>query len=370
MAKPRIAFISNHPAPYRDPFLGLVTQRDDIQVDVFSLFEEDTGHSFWELESPPYVNTVLVREPRPPKWKTLCMLLKRFVFSSYDCVCWPGFLVDYLTVCMFIQAVLGKAYVISADTVSQKPISKLAFWVKRFIVRHAKFVFVPGVASKRFFMEAFGIGEDQVCLGAYALDGIAIEKEVLSRREQKEKLRAQYNISAEEQVFLMVANMIRTRHYPITTEAFGDVCKKYPKARFIIVGRGPDLEKMEARAKSCPQLTVLPGVSFDEMLNLYAIADVYVHGGTEPASTALVIGAISHLPLLSSNAVGCSWDCLVHEKSGHLISDYLSVDNWKEGFAFFLENKALWEEYGLNARELSRKLDVEQTVAQFVDMFK
>lgn len=365
-----IAFISNHPAPYRDPFLNLIVKREDIKVDVFSLFDEDTAHAFWNITKPQYNNIVLVHKPRPPKWKITWMLLKKFVFSSYDCVCWPGFLLSYLTICMFVQALLKKEYVICADTVSQKPISKFAFWVKKFIVRRAKFVFVPGLASKKYFMETFGLSEDKVCLGTYALDGNAIEKEVLSRREQMAQLRAKYNIPMGSPVFLMIANMIKTRHYPITTEAFSKVCKKHPDARFVIVGRGPDLEVMEQKSKEFPQLIVLPGVSFDEMLNLYAFSNIYVHGGIEPASTALVIGAISNLPLLSSNAVGCSWDCLQHKQSGYCVPNYLSVEDWEKGFLYFLENLSASKEYGIKARALSRSLDVEKIISEFIGKFK
>ena len=370
MKKKTLALISNHPAPYRDPFLGRIIRQQNLTVDVFSLFEEDSAHSFWKLKTPEYRNIVLVTEPRPPKWKTLGMLMRRFVFSSYDYVCWPGFLLNYLNVCMLVQALLHKEYIISADTVFQRPISRIAFWIKKFLIRHAKFIFVPGEASKKFFMDTFSLEESKICIGCYALDGISIEQEVLSRRNNKTRLRAQYGFSDENQIFLMVANMIPTRHYPITVEAFRRSCEQYPQGRFIIVGKGPELERMKMGAKDCPNLMVIPGVSFDEMLSLYAISDIYVHGGTEPASTALVIGAISNLPLLSSYAVGCSFDCLQHKRSGYCVSDYLSIEDWKGGFDFFFGDKTLWQDYGKNARELSRKLDVENAITMFETMFK
>ena len=48
----KIAFVSNHPAPYRDPFLSRLVRIPSLQVEVFSLFQRDGGHSFWALEAP------------------------------------------------------------------------------------------------------------------------------------------------------------------------------------------------------------------------------------------------------------------------------------------------------------------------------
>ena len=366
----RVAFVSNHPAPYRDPFLGRIVKRSDIEVDVYSLFSEDTGHRFWGLESPPYRNKVLVPEPCPPKWRTLLKLLRMFVFGKYDCVCWPGFHWSYLIECMILQVLLGKKYVISADTVSQRPTGWISFHIKRLLVRHAHMIFVPGIASRDYFVRTFAVSAEKVCKGTYALDSKSICDKVTALRKSRDAIRTRYGISASDKVFLMVANMIKTRHYPITASAFLNVSKKFPDVKFVMVGVGPDLEQIQNLASENAVLKVVPGVSFDGMLELYAMADVYVHGGKEPASTALVIGAITALPLLSSRAVGCSWDCLEDGKSGCLVSDYLSEGEWIHGFERMLENKHLWTDWGQRARELSQALDVELTVENFCSTIK
>jgi len=366
----RIAFISNHPAPYRDPFLGRLVRRTDVEVDVFSLFSEDEAHHFWKLDSPVYRNVVLVNEPWPPKWKTFLKLIRMFVFGRYDCVCWPGFLLDYLIYCMLIQAVLGKKYIVCADTVVQKSLGGISFYIKKFLCKHASMIFVPGKASKEYFSNLLAVPSEKICIGAYALDGRAIEKKICDFRKEKSVIRRRYGISSGDNVFLMVANMIKTRYYPITTSAFINVAKTHRDIKFIVVGVGPDLELMQKIAAEHTEVKVIPGTSFENMLELYAIADVYVHGGTEPASTALVIGAISKLPLLSSRAVGCSWDCLEDGHSGCCVADYLSESEWSKGFERMLVNKHLWIEWGERANVLSQALDVEPTVEEFCSLIK
>lgn len=366
----KIAFISNHPAPYRDEFLARFVKVQGLDVRVFSLYPNDTGHAFWNLKKPEYDAEVLGQYDEP-NGRVLWRLLRKFVFASrYDLVVWPGFFCAYLLVPILLCAILGKKYAYMADSVRQPKISKLGFAIKRFIARHAAFVFVPGEASVRFFHETFGLPRERIVKGAYALDGRALESKVNKYRESRWSLRAEYGIPDGDKVFLMVANMIPTRHYPITASAFVAFAARHPHVKFIMVGNGPENEKMRAVALKHPCLKVVDGCSFEEMLKLYGLADVYVHGGIEPASTALVIGAISGLPLVSSPAVGCYYDVVLDGETGVAVKDYLSVDEWTEAFDRIVALEPKWREFGKKARGCSRILDVEESVENMVKIVK
>lgn len=360
----RIAFVSNHPAPYRDPFLNRLVKSKNLEVDVYTLFPRDSGHAFWNLSRPEYADRLIV--PRPcAKVKTFFYFLRQIVFGGYDFVLYPGFLLWYLSASMIVSALLKKPYGFTADTVEHD--ERMGWWqfLKRYVVWHADLIFCPGQAGKDYWMKRYGVPESKICMGAYALDNAALTERIAHERQAREALRKGFGLSQSEKVFLMVANMIPTRHYPITTSGFLKMVERHPEARFLIVGQGPDARAMQELAKVHKQLIVLPGVSFDEMLRLYALADVYVHGGTEPASTALVIGAIAGLPLISSMAVGCAWDCLMPEKSGFLVDDYLSVDDWQKGFEWMMQHEDRWVEMGVAANKLSEALSVPRTLESF-----
>ncbi len=363
----KIAFVSNHPAPYRDPFLSRLVRIPSLQVEVFSLFQRDGGHSFWALEAPAYKNEIVV--PHSPKSQLWIFLkcLRLFVFSKYDCVCWPGFLLKSLTWCMIIQVFLCKKYIICPDTVEQRPLAWPLLMLKSWLVRHAFLIFVPGQAAHRYFIEQFHVPDFKIVKGCYALDNKSLLLRIKTFREDRAAIRARWGIKETEQLFLMVANMLENRCYPLLGTVFLEAARAYPDAKFLCVGSGPDYEKMEHLAHGHSQLLISKGVSFDEMLALYAIADVYVHGGKEPASTALVIGAIAGLPILSSPSVGCSWDCLIHEKSGYQVSDYRSAEEWRDGFVYLLSNSDKWRAMGTEAQRLSMSLDVEVAVKRFVE---
>jgi len=365
----KLAFVSAHPAPYRDPFLRRLAKESAVETKIFSLFSDDNGHAYWDLGAHGYDSELIGR--RDEYWLLLFWRLYRRVISGgYDVICWPGFHRPCTKLAMVVCALLGKKYGFCADSIVQPGRSGLMMCIKRFVVRRASFIFVPGLASKRFYVEAFGFPAARICTGVYALEGEELERHILEMRETRDALRAKYGLKPDDVVFLMVANMLKTRHYPITGAAFMRFAESHPNCRFVMVGKGPDLEEMTALAKAHSEMMVVPGASFADMQELYALADVYVHGGTEPASSALIIGAIAHLPVMSSPAVGCSADVVREGETGVLVSDYLSVFEWTAAFERMMVCRDHWETFGGRARELSRPLDCSQTVASFVDLFQ
>lgn len=371
----KLAFVSAHPAPYRDPFLRRLSRwnlngNGENEIKIFSLYPDDDAHAYWDLGEHGYEAELL--GVRGTHWlRMFWRLFRRVICGGYDVICWPGFHRPCTRLAIVICAMMGKKYGFCADSIEQPKRGGLMMVLKCFVVRRASFILVPGHASQDFFVKEFNYPVERICLGQYALEGGQIERNILqSRSDQRDVLRQKFGLKTDDVVFLMVANMLPTRHYPITSSAFIRFAAQHPGVRFVMVGKGNDLGQMQDRAKSHPELVIVPGVSFAEMQDLYALADVYVHGGKEPASSALVIGAIAHLPVMSSPAVGCTADVLRDGETGVLVKDYLNEDEWVAGFERMWANRNSWKEYGEKARGLSRELDCERVVAKFVEMVK
>lgn len=354
----KLAIVSRHPAPYRDPLLRRFANDSRFETEVLNELSFDAGHDFWDLKEHGYDAKPLFGSSKR-RFGRILHLIRRVVFGKYDFVLWAGFNTFELTVAVFLSALFRKHYGFMADTVEQRAINAFRLWVKRFIVRHAALILVPGKAGSKFWHETYGVPMEKICEGAYALDGEKMRNELAELRVRRDELRQKYGLGIDDTVYLMVANMIRTRYYPITSAAFGKFAALHPGNRFVMVGRGTDLEVMQQAARQNAALVVVPGCSFDEMKALYALADVYVHGGTEPASTALVIGAIAGLPLISSDAVGCSADVLRDGESGVKVADYLSKADWENGFLRLYEHRREWKMMGACADALSRDMDVD-----------
>lgn len=364
----KVAFISMHPAPYRDALIGALVKGLDGAVDVYNLYDSDAGHKFWELPKPSYTSKCITDGMSvSSRFRLLMRLLKMFVFNArYACVIWPGYVEWPVRIAIITSALLGKKYVLSIDSVEQPPVGKLAFAVKRWMIRRAALVFVPGQASKSFMMGTFAVSESKILCGAYALDGVKLEEKISELRQNgaRADVRRRLGIPGDATMFLMVANMIPTRQYPITSAGFVEFARERSDCVFVMVGKGPDHPKMSQYASEHPCLRVIEGCSFGELLKLYAAADVYVHGGKEPASTALMIGAIAHLPLISSDAVGCSFDVLKDDETGFKVADYKSVRGWSEAFALAKSRSSDWQGFGDVARALSEKLDSDNVAEE------
>ena len=362
----KIAIISTHPAPYRDSFLRALVHEDTFDIDVYSLFSYDKGQSYWGLKDGGYHPINLHAERHSLIFTTL-KLLHLFVFShKYEFVLWPCWAYKCLKLPIFLSAVLGRKYALGADSVAQEPLMKVLMAIKTYVIKHAQFIFVPGRASQEFFLKQFSLKPNQILLGAYSLEGERLECEILARRKNKDIIREKLDIPCMNIVYLMVANMIPTRHYPITVCGFLKFAQNHHNVTFLAVGNGSDYEDMKKLADKNAAFKVLPGCAFDEMLSLYAISDVYVHGGREPASTALIIGSLAHLPLMSSDAVGCSMDVLRDGETGYCVANYKDENDWKEAFEKSFMTKTEWERMGIRARELSKNLDIDAVIGKFI----
>lgn len=371
MTKPgpmRIGFVSIHPAPYRDPFFNRLAQRPEVALEVYTFLKQDKDHDFWKLPPPQYPNTYLQCLPFVPAFfKYQWSVLRLVLGGGHDLYVFPGFLIRASVTGMLVCAIIGKPYAYNADSVEDGTSrSGVLGWLRDFLIRRAALLFVPGKASEAYFHERHGVPRGRICHGCYAMDAPRIEERLAKAREQRAAIRRELGIGDSDTMFLMVANMIKGRRYPVTAAGFLDMAKRHPGVRFVMVGSGEDFETMSRLAAEHPELVVKRGCSFDEMLGLYGAADVYVHGGKEPASTALVIGALAKLPLLSSFAVGHAWDCLVDGVSGVVVKDHTSVAAWADAFERLMAGRAEWAVLGEAAREAARALEGERSVDAFV----
>lgn len=370
MNKFKIAFFSIHPAPYRDPFLAALSEYCGIELHVYSYQDIDFGHNFWNLPAPRYSNTVLKSVTKKGVFSTYHWSLFKIIFSRYNLYVFPGFLHLTSVIGALLCFVLHKKYVISADTVADSESSILKKALKQKLIKNACFLFVPGKASVHYFRKRYQYPSGRICIGAYALDTVALASEIEMHKKQRLKIRQEYGILDKDIVFLMVANMIKSRGYPILAKAFSKVSNRTKQVKFMMIGKGEDYELIEAMCHDNPNLMCISGCSFERLKELYAISDVYVHGGEEPASTALAIGAIAGLPLLSSYAIGHAYDVLVDGETGVVVDDFGSENAWYKGITRLLSMQVEWGRYGSNAKKLVEDIGVKKTLERFCLLLK
>ena len=148
----RLAYLSMHPAPYEDAFLSLIDDNQSINTNIFFLVPNAQVHLYWKICASKYNSTIL-SDWSTPWWKLLVILLRKVVFQNqYDLVLWPGYGNKAVIFAVFISALMGIRYGIKADSIREEKRSMLARLIKKYIIHNADVIFVPGAASREFFL--------------------------------------------------------------------------------------------------------------------------------------------------------------------------------------------------------------------------
>ena len=110
-----------------------------------------------------------------------------------------------------------------------------------------------------------------------------------------------------------------------------DSCVDCHALRVIVIGDGPEYIKADAAKNTLDNLLLIKSVEFDELHRYYALADAYIHPGSEPFSLAFVEAAIAGIPLISTHDVGASSD--------YLIDGYNGISDTHTSYAFCKRDK-------------------------------
>ena len=343
----RVAIVLMHPAPYREPVIARLKEKAGHGISVFSLFAEDFGHAGNRLgdESRPIIKSTTLYPRGFAALKACIKLCARFARSrKFDFVVWPAYAPWWLTVPVVLRSILRQKGAVALDTVRES-----GGWfqrkIKGYIFRRAKFLWVPGDASRKYVMEHYGIDASRIVEGLYLPDfrvaGINAEKH-------------------EKPTYLMVANRTASRMMDVVADGFRKFLKGGGNGRLILCGKGTG-------ELSGDGVEILEGGEWNNLASLYKKADVYVHNGSEQFSTATLMGAMAGLPLLVGSEVGVCADLFAGDGEcppGVLVDDWRSVDAWANAFARMSDGRENWTDMGAVARRQASKFSVEEVAME------
>lgn len=345
----RVAVILTHPAPYREPVVSELKRRFGSALNVYSLFGEDFGHSDLGLgtENKPLIAS---KTQNLHGWDALaisCRLVAKLgLFSRFDFVIWPAYAPWWLTIPILIRSLLGRKFAVCLDTTHDAG-SWFSKKIKEYIFRKARFLWIPGEASRRYLQTDYSVSDDKIVKGLY-LPAFSIGKVAHSNHDKP--------------VFLMVANNLPNRKMHVLATGFKRYLNKGGDGRLILCGK-------RASDFAGEGIDAIEGIPWPKLPDLYARADVYVHTGNEQYSTALLMGAMIGLPLMASRDVGATVDLFEdgsEDESGLLVDDWCSADAWENGFEQMVGKRVQWPLMGEIARKRAAKFDVVATTAKVI----
>ena len=243
-------------------------------------------------------------------------VLLRVLVRSFDFVVVPGWSRLTCLAVLILCVLMRKSVIIVADTIKWRSNRGFYAIAKRVFVsgllRAASGIWVPGVASRRFFASC-GAPDRKLIEGAYCLDTVQIASERKSRTKLREEIRKKHGIMSDAIVFLAIGNLVPLRRYSLLAEEFVNCTRDqlWRKTYLLIVGDGPDAEFIrETATGSRGRIILVPSIPFADVAAYLSAADVFVHPGAEPFSTALEYASLFGLQIVANRAVGYCQDLL------------------------------------------------------------
>lgn len=346
-----IALLLTHPAPYREPVVTKLKHIFGASLTVCSLFGEDFGHSELGLgvERKPLISSKTQYLHGWSAFIACSRLVTKFGLSRrFDFVIWPAYAPWWLTIPILIRTLLGKKFAVCLDTTRDSG----GWWsrkIKGLIFKRPQFLWVPGVASKRYLHDGYSVSNDKVVEGLY-LPRFSIGKAA--------------RVKDDKPVFLMVANNLPYRQMHILALGFKQYFANGGAGQLIFCGK----RSSELRGEG---IETIDGLQWTELPALYAKADVYVHTGNEQFSTALLMGAMAGLPLMVSKDVGACADMFgddSEEYPGLMVNEWHSVKAWQNAFEHIVAERAQWNRMGEIAKMRAVKFDVDAIVTRISEL--
>lgn len=324
----KIAFITNHPAPYRDDTLKCFNEFEDVKLEVLNVEPEPSNHKEWKFVGNS-LNRYLTKPINIPVLGAynpgVLSMLKKYdllIIGSY----FPATMLASL-----IYANIKKIpYIICSDAVKdgKKFIKLKKIFVSRFW-KSAKAFWVPGKCSKDYFISK-GVNENNIYLGYYTNDAKKMKLEIENIND--ESLFKQYNIEKSKYKFLFVGKLIHTRHIERLVKAVKLLEKQRDDFVCIVIGDGDDGKIINEYCQTGNHIVHINRVAYNQLHSFYNIADAYIHPGEEPYSLATVEGVIAGIPIIATKEVGAVHDYLEDGVNGYIF------DGTPEMLAFNMNN--------------------------------
>jgi phosphatidylinositol alpha-1,6-mannosyltransferase len=173
-------------------------------------------------------------------------------------------------------------------------------------------------------------------------------------------LLGRYQIDAEVPVLVSVGRLIPRKGFDIVLQALPEILRSFPEAVYLIVGDGPDRERLAALANS---LSVQRNVRFatevpdDALPAYYQSADAFVmpsrvlteSGDAEGFGMVFLEAGCCELPVIGGRSGGIE-DAVVDGVTGYLV-DPASPVECADKIAALLSNPQLRKQMGTRARQ-------------------
>lgn len=292
-------------------------------------------------------------------------VIKEILDFKPDLVVLPGYSDISVWAGLIVAKLKGTKVLVCIDSTEM---DKKRIWWKEFVksvfARSCAAAFCYGLASALYAQK---LGCKNVVLRYQATPNQEIERiydEVYIKRDE---IKRKYGLKTKN--FIYVGRLSEEKNVETLIRAFHEISKEADDWGLIIVGNGPERERLETMV-GCLGLSdyvfFTGGVSWREVPIFYALADVFVlPSASEPWGLVVNEAMVCGLPVIVSNRAGASFDLVINGKNGFTFNPH----NWKalaELMGRFTKGEVNLKEMGHNSREIIQKYTPENAARQML----
>lgn len=345
----RIAIFTTHPVQYRGPLFRAFASHPSLDPTVFFA----SRHGLDEVEDPEfdqsfswdtpllegYDHVFLDNRARNPSVGRFLGLNVPGIFEHWDSGTFDAFLVIGWRTRAHWQAIRAAVQSESAlllrgeSNLEMEPRSTVKKWLRSTFwlpVRHvlyrqlfsqASAILTIGTKNRAYFRH-FGVSERKLFRAPYCVDNEHFRTGEKRREEKRQYLRDRLGVGKDTTLFISVAKFIPKKCPLDLLQAFSWlVTKENPDAHLLFVGDGPKRGDLENKIKTSgleDSVTLAGFVNQSRLPDFYAGADALVLPSGPMETWGLVVNEAmaAGLPVIVSDAVGCSPDLVIEGENG------------------------------------------------------
>jgi glycosyltransferase involved in cell wall biosynthesis len=325
----RVVFVLQEPTPYRTPHLAAVAGLPDLDVEIVYA-AETVQRRAWNvprgaahvtfLSGPSLPLTRVLHHDyalTPQIWPLLSRLRPEVLVVG-------GWSLMATQLSIVWARTHRVPYLLMSDNHLLEPRPRWVRAVKRLVlplvVPGAAGWLVPGTLGREHVLH-YGARSDRVIVFPLTIDVEGAGRRADELRPRRAELRRSLGFAEEDVVVLHVGRLIPHKAVDVLIRAAAEAATRVPRLRLLVVGSGPEEERLRALASELGVTASFAGHLPDERLaEAYVAADVFaLLSRRETWGVVVNEAAASGLPLLLSRAVGASADLLEPGGNGEVV---------------------------------------------------
>ena len=240
---------------------------------------------------------------------------------------------------------------------------KAAAWreVARRVARRADWVVAITEAVAEFFLREVGSDFAQMATIPYGIPVPPLRHQAGARKR--------LGVGADEELIVCAARFDRQKDHETLIRAMPAVTAARPKARLVLLGRGPLEEELRERAAATAGANVTFGGFVDNVASWYDAADVVALPSRWEGLGLTLVEAAMHARPVVATAVGGIPEIVPHGRTGLLVNEG-DPFGMAEAIVRLLSDPAMRERLGGAARERAiRRFSVEVAANATEDLY-